>query len=546
MPKSEIPERAIEFIKKFEVFYADAYPDPRTKGKPITIGYGSTRKLDGSEWKLGDRITEAEADELLRQQLPTKYLPPLKKIPHWEDLNENQRVALISFAYNVGPYFYNGYNFDTISERLLNQDFTNIEEVFSLYCDKGTDVEDGLRRRRKAEARLFMKPMDTLVSGKFELNIILHTSLKRSEGSASVLPDSHKRVVRPGERYAIASYQDDKNHWLIQLIEGLTAQDGSGPYTQWRVFKEHCNVELVPEVEPVNNELPPSSSPVHSKQTPVSSVDLSNQDVQKILIDLGLLDPPADGRWGKQSKASLQDFQRFVQLPPTGELTAETKEALLRAKPFIKLDNSYPSRIVKFMQQRGYFVAAGNRRFNILMIEGIDPDSGKLVPDRPNEFCDARVLLEIPFSGIPRIVGAWQATCKAGYHYCDFPMNPKGTARCDRKQFKAWQLGVHGISNPHEALLQVRPITIKRYKGRRNYYSETNSIPDEGVFQINFHWGYNYPKDDIEYASAGCLVGRTTEGHKNCMRIIKSDRRFETNNDYIFYITIIAGKDIQS
>lgn len=538
-------EKAIAFIKNHEGLALDAYPDPKTKGEPYTNGYGATRQLNGSEWQLGDRITEAEADELLRRQLLTRYLPALKKIPHWDNLNENQQAALISFGYNLGPHFYNGHNFDTISRCLLTQNFTDIDAVFSLYCDKGTDVEDGLRKRRKAEAALFMEPLGQVnsrsISGKSQLKILLHTALKRIEGSAATLPDSHKRTVRPGDVFTIASYLDDKNHWLINLVEGVTAQDGSGPYDQWRVFKEHCAiVQLTPAEDQGTDELAPSS--VQALHTPAN---LTNQDIQEILITLGLLDPPADGKWGRQSKASLQDFQRYAQLPPTGEITLETRQALAQAQPFIKLDGSYPSRVVKYMLSKGYFVAAGNRRWNILMIEGINPDTGALVPDNPNEFCDGRVLLEIPFTGVPRIVGAWEATCEAGYHYVDNPMNPRGTARCDRGQFKAWQLGIHGQQNPHEALIQVCPVTVKRYRGRQNYYSETNGVPDKGLFGINFHWGYNYPKHDIEYASAGCLVGRTTEGHRNCMRMVKRDRRFEIDNEYIFYITIISGKDIQ-
>jgi GH24 family phage-related lysozyme (muramidase) len=551
MPK--IPACAIELIKRFEGFRANAYPDPLSGGKPITIGYGCTRKFNGSEWEIGDRISEPTAFELLIHQLENEYLPDLERIPCWSQLNDNQKGALISFAYNmkVGGRFYGHEDFETITRVLKNQSWGEIEKALTLYCNPGTNVEDGLRRRRRAEVELFTRPLLTMntttTQENLELNIILNTWLKQIEGSAAELSDAQKIAVRPGQKFKIASALSDKNHWRVTLITPILAQDGSGPYNEWRVFKEHCVIQpstaSSTEVSS-SDQLGVENSP--QKYVASTNVtDLTNQDVQQILINLGLLDPPADGKWGRQSKASLEDFQRYMKLPPTGELTPETKAALIDAKPFIKLDNSYPSRVVRFMQSQGYFVAAGNRRFNIVMIEGINPDTGELTPDRPNEFCDARILLEIPFSGIPRIIGAWEATCKAGYHYVDYPMNPKGTARCARSQFKAWQIGYHGIHNPHEALLQVFPVRVHRYHGRKNYYKEINGKIDEGVFQINFHWGYNYPKTDIEYASAGCLVGRTTEGHKNCMRFLKNDRRFEVNNQYIFYITIISGKDIQ-
>jgi len=86
-----------------------AYPDPYTKGKPYTVGWGSTRKKDGSPFKLGEKITQKEADELFEWQIQNEFLPPLKKIPYWEQMNDYQRGALLSFAYNLGANFYNNF-----------------------------------------------------------------------------------------------------------------------------------------------------------------------------------------------------------------------------------------------------------------------------------------------------------------------------------------------------------------------------------------------------------------------------------------------------
>jgi hypothetical protein len=65
----KLPLPAIPLIKKFEGCYLKAYPDPRTGNLPITIGWGSTKKRDGSNWKLGESITQQEADDLLMLQL---------------------------------------------------------------------------------------------------------------------------------------------------------------------------------------------------------------------------------------------------------------------------------------------------------------------------------------------------------------------------------------------------------------------------------------------------------------------------------------------
>ncbi|BAZ31173.1 lysin [Cylindrospermum sp. NIES-4074] len=154
---TQLPKPGVDLIKEFEGFYPNAYPDPLTKGKPYTIGWGSTRKRDGTRWNLGDTITRDEADELLIYQLETNYLPPLQKIPAWPELNVNQQGALLSFAYNLGANFYGAANFQTITTVLEKKQWNKIESAFLLYCNPGTDVEAGLKRRRQAEARLFLK-----------------------------------------------------------------------------------------------------------------------------------------------------------------------------------------------------------------------------------------------------------------------------------------------------------------------------------------------------------------------------------------------------
>ncbi len=158
-----LPVSGVELIKQFEGCYLRAYNDPLSGGKPITIGWGSTKKKNGEEWILGDVITQLEADELLILQLQNNYLPPLTLIPTWGNFNENQRGALLSFAYNLGAHFYNKSGFTTIS-RLINSpemwtNSTEVIRIFCLYRNPGTRVEAGLRRRRTAEAELFLKPL---------------------------------------------------------------------------------------------------------------------------------------------------------------------------------------------------------------------------------------------------------------------------------------------------------------------------------------------------------------------------------------------------
>src|SRR5512146_939285 len=147
-----VPQPGVDLIKAFEGSRLEAYPDPKTGGEPITIGWGSTRDRQGRPFKMGDRITQAEADELLMDQIIRSYLPPQTRIPGWDRLNDNQRGAILSFAYNLGAHFYGANGFETISRVLRNQEWHNLEAALMLYRNPGSRVEEGLLRRRLSEA----------------------------------------------------------------------------------------------------------------------------------------------------------------------------------------------------------------------------------------------------------------------------------------------------------------------------------------------------------------------------------------------------------
>jgi lysozyme len=151
-----LPEPGIKLIKEFEGCKLKAYYDPLTNSLPITIGWGSTRRKDGSIFMIGNRITKEEADDLLYFQLRREFLPALRKIPYWGEMNDNQRGALLSFAYNLGADFYNsGDDFYTISLELSNKNWKAIPKTLEMYRNPGTNVEAGLLRRRRAEGKLW-------------------------------------------------------------------------------------------------------------------------------------------------------------------------------------------------------------------------------------------------------------------------------------------------------------------------------------------------------------------------------------------------------
>jgi lysozyme len=152
---SSIPVMGLALIKEFEGCVLKAYYDPATKSLPITIGWGSTRRRDGSSFMIGNTITQKEADDLLTHQVEKDYLPSLSKIPYWNEMNDEMKSALISFAYNLGAGFYQSNNFNTITKALKDKRWKDVPAALLLYVNPGTNVEAGLRRRRLAEGLMW-------------------------------------------------------------------------------------------------------------------------------------------------------------------------------------------------------------------------------------------------------------------------------------------------------------------------------------------------------------------------------------------------------
>jgi lysozyme len=150
-----VPLVGIKLIKEFEGCHLNAYPDPLTGGLPITIGWGSTKDFDGQYFKLGRKITQEYADKLLIFDIEKRFLPPLERIPYWSEMNDNQKGALLSFAYNLGAHFYESSNFNTITRVLKNKEWSKVPDALYLYRNPGSNVEAGLLRRRNAEGKLW-------------------------------------------------------------------------------------------------------------------------------------------------------------------------------------------------------------------------------------------------------------------------------------------------------------------------------------------------------------------------------------------------------
>jgi GH24 family phage-related lysozyme (muramidase) len=152
---------ALKLIKDFEGCHLDAYPDPLSGGAPWTIGYGTTRYGDGRPVERGHKLNMVEADMLLRLEVDRIAEKLRATVPYWGEMADNQKCALVSFAYNLGSGFYGAKGFETISKRLREKDWAGVPDALLLYRNPGSNVEAGLKRRRIAEGDLWGRERQT-------------------------------------------------------------------------------------------------------------------------------------------------------------------------------------------------------------------------------------------------------------------------------------------------------------------------------------------------------------------------------------------------
>ena len=157
-PVADIPAAvavALPLVKEFEGCRLKAYPDPESGGEPWTIGWGSTCDSQGRPIKEGDRISQEQADALLRSRLEDDWRRLRDCIPTYKALSVNRQAALLSFTYNCGPRWFGAKGFDTLSSALRSGALEAMPAALMLYVNPGGPSEAGLRRRRKAEGALW-------------------------------------------------------------------------------------------------------------------------------------------------------------------------------------------------------------------------------------------------------------------------------------------------------------------------------------------------------------------------------------------------------
>lgn len=141
----------IALVKKFEGLYLQAYPDPATKAEPWTIGYGHTTAAGLPKVRRGIKIDRKQAEDILMADLTRvdKALITLLR----DSFSDNQRGALISFAFNCGVHALA----ESTLLRLANAgNIGGAADEFLKWTHANGKVMPGLIKRRAAERALFL------------------------------------------------------------------------------------------------------------------------------------------------------------------------------------------------------------------------------------------------------------------------------------------------------------------------------------------------------------------------------------------------------
>jgi lysozyme len=137
-----------QLIRNFEGERLEAYPDPASGGDPWTISWGLT-----GDWVVeGLVITPEESVQRFMARI-SDMCDQLDNIITSE-VNKNQYMALLSFAWNIGISKLAG---STLMRKVNAGDFDGAADEFLRWNKAGGQVMAGLTHRRTAEQALFEK-----------------------------------------------------------------------------------------------------------------------------------------------------------------------------------------------------------------------------------------------------------------------------------------------------------------------------------------------------------------------------------------------------
>lgn len=139
--KKEVGFDLYYLIKKYENCKLEAYLCPA--GVP-TIGWGTTIYMSKQKVKLGDKITQEDADSLLNWYCSHIKLPK-------GQFGVNQKIALYSLIYNIGQM---AFDKSKCKKAIEAEDWKTAKKEWTWTTANGKELA-GLVKRRNEEKELF-------------------------------------------------------------------------------------------------------------------------------------------------------------------------------------------------------------------------------------------------------------------------------------------------------------------------------------------------------------------------------------------------------
>lgn len=147
---NKITPEGLELVKSFESCSLEVYHGKDDPADVFTIGFGHTAGVT----RDSPPITQAQADNYLQQDLSIACFDVENAI--YAELNDNQYSALVSLVDNCGAAPLHG----ALGKKLNANDYDGAADEFLRWNHAGGEVVAGLTRRREAEQKLFLTPVE--------------------------------------------------------------------------------------------------------------------------------------------------------------------------------------------------------------------------------------------------------------------------------------------------------------------------------------------------------------------------------------------------
>ena len=145
-----ISKKGLELIAGFEGFRSEPY---HCSAGVSTIGFGTTHYEGGKHVTMQDKpITTKRAYEILRYEVAHHYGASVDRYTR-EDTTQNQKDAMISFAYNLGVGAFKGSTLLKLHNKGKTKEAAN---EFQKWIHSNGKVLKGLVTRRQRERELYL------------------------------------------------------------------------------------------------------------------------------------------------------------------------------------------------------------------------------------------------------------------------------------------------------------------------------------------------------------------------------------------------------